>query len=50
VLAPRQAQLNEVRIAAGHAEEPDHREDILARIRSFFGLDEEPRARPVRIL
>jgi len=39
VLAPRQAQLNEVRLAAGHAEEPGHGEDILARIRSFFGLD-----------
>jgi len=36
VLAPRQAQLNEVRLAA---EEPGHGEDILARIRSFFGLD-----------
>jgi small-conductance mechanosensitive channel len=39
VLAPRQAQLNEVRIAAGQARESDHGEDILARIRSFFGLD-----------
>jgi small-conductance mechanosensitive channel/CRP-like cAMP-binding protein len=43
VLAPRQAQLNARRQASGEAAEPEHHDDILARIRAFFGLENAPR-------
>jgi len=50
VLARRHEELVGHRAAGMNAGAAAHHDDILARIRSFFGLDEEPRARPVRIL
>ncbi len=49
VLARRQADLHD-HLAAAAAAPREHHADILARVRSFFGLDaphEAPRARPV---